>query len=153
MRGVVRIGLWCAITAFSAPGLCAESDGAALFKQHCAACHQADGSGVPGLAPPLKGAHWKKLLKERSYLPRVAAFGLTGAIRVGDATFNSAMPAQPQIGDEQLAVVINFVAVGLNAEHLPSDWPAYVASDVAAVRAAPHSGTEQRQLRKEVLAR
>jgi len=31
-------------------------DGAALFTANCAACHQANGEGVPGAFPPLKGS-------------------------------------------------------------------------------------------------
>ena len=31
-------------------------DGAALFTTHCAACHQANGEGLPGAFPPLKGS-------------------------------------------------------------------------------------------------
>jgi mono/diheme cytochrome c family protein len=35
---------------------CAEPlDGAALFKQNCAACHQPQGQGVPGAFPALTG--------------------------------------------------------------------------------------------------
>jgi len=32
-----------------------QPNGAALFTQHCAACHQENGEGIPGAFPPLKG--------------------------------------------------------------------------------------------------
>lgn len=129
-----------------------ESAGATLFVQTCGACHQADGTGTPGYAPPLVGAHWKKLLAQRSYLPRVIAFGLTGQIKVDEAVFNSGMAAQVQLSDDQLADVANFVASALNAASLPADWKAYDAAEVAALRATPHGSVEQRQLRKQALA-
>ena len=129
-----------------------ESAGAALFVQTCGVCHQADGGGTPGYAPPLTGAHWRKLLAQRSYLPRVIAFGLTGQIQVDGAVFNSGMAAQAQFSDEQLADVANFVASALNAANLPPGWKAYDAAEVAALRATAHGSIEQRQLRKQALA-
>lgn len=145
--------LLLAVTALPAIGALAdEQAGSALFKQHCSACHQSDGAGIPGIAPPLKGPHWHKLLQERSYLPRVVGFGLAGQIRIGDATYNSAMPAQSQLADDQIASVINFVAADLNAAVLPPGWRRYETADVAVVRATPHGGNDQRQLRKQILA-
>lgn len=144
------VGLALALAAACASAQ--DTGGASVFAQTCAVCHQADGSGTPGLAPPLKGGYWQKLLAERSYLPRVIAFGLTGQIKVGESIFNSGMPAQAQLTDEQLAAVANHVASGLNAAHLPASWKAYDAAEVAGVRAAPHASIEQRQLRKQALA-
>lgn len=141
------------VAALPASGALAdERAGTALFKQHCSACHQSDGGGIPGVAPPLAGPHWQKLLQERNYLPRVVAFGLAGQIRIGDSTYNSAMPAQPQLADDQLALVINFVAAELNAAVLPPGWRRYETADIAVVRATPHGSNEQRQLRKQILA-
>jgi mono/diheme cytochrome c family protein len=129
-----------------------DSGGIGVFVQICAPCHQADGSGTPGLAPALRGEYWRKLLAERTYLPRVIAFGLTGQIKVGESIFNGGMPAQAQLTDEQVAAVSNHVASGLNAAQLPPGWKAYDAAEVAGVRAVPHGSIEQRQLRKQALA-
>jgi mono/diheme cytochrome c family protein len=128
------------------------TEGEALFKQHCSVCHQADGSGTPGLAPPLKGAHWGRLLRERAFLPRVVAFGMTGSIKVGDAVYNGAMPGQRQLSDADLASVLNHVAGTLNASALPADWHAYEGEEVARIRAAPFPTIEQRNLRRKLLA-
>ena len=54
----------------------AQPDGAALFTQHCAPCHQADGTGTVGLAPMLKGEHWGKLGADRGYLPMVLVLAM-----------------------------------------------------------------------------
>ncbi len=143
---------WVVLAFATAAANAQDPATASLFVQNCSACHQADGSGTPGLAPPLEGAHWRKLVAERSYLPRVIAFGLTGQIRVGDAVFNSGMPAQGQLNDEQVAGLANHVASVLNAAHLSPDWKPYDAAEVASVRATPHASTEQRQLRTKILA-
>jgi mono/diheme cytochrome c family protein len=129
-----------------------ESAGATVFVQIFGVCHQADGSGTPGYAPALTGAHWRRLLAQRTYLPRVIAFGLTGQIQVDGAVFNSGMAAQAQLSDEQLADVANFVASSVNAAHLPPGWKPYDAAEVAALRSTPHGSVEQRQLRKQALA-
>lgn len=152
MRPALRLGLALMAAGWSNSGAAMDDEaGAAVFKQYCGVCHQTDGAGIPGIAPPLKGGHWQKLLQERTYLPRVAAFGIAGPIRVGDAAFNSAMPAQSQLTEDQLAGAINFVAAGLNAASLPPGWQRYEPADVASVRAAPHSASQQRQLRGQIL--
>ena len=43
-------------TAAAAEGGEGELDGEALYVAHCQACHQADGNGLPGAFPPLKGS-------------------------------------------------------------------------------------------------
>jgi mono/diheme cytochrome c family protein len=125
--------------------------GGTLFVQICGPCHQPDGAGTPGLAPPLKGPHWQKLTAERTYLPRVIAFGLTGQIKVGDAVFAGGMQPQAQLNDEQATAVANYVASVLNEANLAADWKPYTAAEISAVRATPHSSVEQRQLRKHAL--
>jgi mono/diheme cytochrome c family protein len=143
----VRCGLALALTAAGASATASE----ALFKEHCAACHQPDGSGTPGLAPPLKGPHWAQLLGERAYLPRVVAFGMTGSIQVGEAVYSGAMPAQRQLANADLASVLNHVAATLNATALPAGWHPYDGDEVARIRAAPQSTIAQRNLRRQLL--
>jgi mono/diheme cytochrome c family protein len=150
MRDEARALIGLALVLAAAPAG-AELAGAALFVQTCSACHQADGAGTPGLAPPLKGTYWQKLLAERSYLPRVIAFGLTGRIEAGNAVFNSGMPAQTQLSDDQLAAIANHVAATLNAASLPLGWKSYVGAEIATVRATRHASIDQRQLRKQLL--
>lgn len=42
--------------ASAAGGVAAEPDGKQLFEANCQACHQANGEGLPGSFPPLKGS-------------------------------------------------------------------------------------------------
>ena len=128
--------------------LAQQPDGAALFTQHCAACHQADGSGTVGLAPALKGEHWAKLGSDRGYLPMVLVHGLSGPIRVGGQTFVGSMPAMaPTLDDDALAAVANHLRglQGASAEK------PYTAADLAEARTRAGNPAQTRALRKQLL--
>ena len=124
------------------------ADGAALFKQHCAICHQDSGAGTPGLAPGLLGAHWQPLGADRSYLPAVLLKGLSGPIKVNGQSFVGNMPAMaPTLDDEALAAVANHLR-GLQGA--AGDKP-YAAADMAEARAKPGNPTVSRNLRRQLL--
>ena len=125
----------------------AQADGAALFAQHCAACHQADGSGTVGLAPPIKGEHWGRLGADRGYLPMVLLHGLSGAIRAGAQTFVGSMPGfGSQLDDTALAAVANHV------RRLQGAGDAgYGTAEVKAERDKPGSPPQTRQRRVQIL--
>jgi mono/diheme cytochrome c family protein len=61
------------------------------FLQTCAACHQATGTGVAGVYPPLAGSEWVQGNEER--VIRILLHGLNGPIDVEGHSFNGAMPA------------------------------------------------------------
>jgi len=127
----------------------ALADGVALFAQHCASCHQADGSGTVGLAPTLKGEHWARLGAERSYLPTVLVHGLSGAIKLGAQSFVGSMPPfGPQLDDAALAEIATHVRRTL---HGAADAPAYTPAELKAVREQPGSPPQTRQRRAQLL--
>lgn len=126
--------------------LAQQPDGAALYAQHCAACHQADGSGTVGLAPALKGDHWAKLGSDRGYLPMVLVHGLSGPIRVGGQTFVGSMPAFGQLDDAALA------ALATHLRKLQGGNETFAATDVKAERDKPGSPPQTRQRRTQILA-
>ncbi|MDP2304508.1 MAG: c-type cytochrome [Pseudomonadota bacterium] len=79
--------------------------GETVYTTNCGACHQATGLGLAGVFPPLANdpmvagpaeAHISVVLK-----------GMTG-VAIGGVTYASAMPAWPQLSDQQLAAVITF---------------------------------------------
>lgn len=142
----MKFGLVMALVAASSAGH-ATPDGAALFAQHCAACHQADGAGTVGLAPPIKGEHWGKLSADRGYLPTVLLHGLSGAIKLGSTTFVGSMPAfGAQFDDETIAALANQVRQLQGAAGTP-----YSADDVKAERARTGSPPQTRQRRVAAL--
>lgn len=122
-------------------------DGAALFAQHCATCHQADGSGTVGLAPPLKGAHWARLGGDRGYLPTVLLHGLSGPIKVNGQSFVGSMPAfGGQLDDASLAAIANHLKRLQGSEET-----ALSAEEFKAQRQQAGSPPQTRQRRNQAL--
>lgn len=141
-----RLGLLILVVAVPVAAQTAP-DGAALFAQHCAACHQPDGSGAVGLAPALKGEHWAKLGEQRHYLPTVLVHGLSGPIKVNGVAFVGIMPAfGAQLDDATLAAIATQVRKLQGAES-----SLYAAEDLKAARDKPGSPPQTRQLRTQIL--
>ena len=140
------LATWLAATVL--PGWAAAADGPALFKQHCATCHQETAAGTVGLAPSLLGEHWQRLGADRSYLPTVLAKGLSGPIKVAGQAFVGSMPAfAGQVDDDALAAIANHLR-GLQGA---SGQPPYTADDLAAARAKPGNPAATRTLRRQIL--
>ncbi len=81
--------------------------GRTLYAATCGACHQANGEGLDGLAPPLAGSDWVTGPEER--LARIVLHGLTGPITVNGVTYQMEMPALSVFDDEQIAGVMSYV--------------------------------------------
>ena len=126
----------------------AAPDGAALFTQHCATRHQAEGQGTVGLAPALKGAHWQRLGSDRAYLPQVLVHGLSGLIVVNGERHVGSMPAfGTQLDDDALAAVANHVQGAVQSRQ----DAAYTAQDMRAAREAGGSPPKSRERRVQAL--
>ena len=80
--------------------------GKMLYEQTCLACHQADGSGVPGLAPPLIKGVFVGGDKER--LINIVLHGLEG-VEIKGETYANPMPAFDYLSDEDVASVLTYV--------------------------------------------
>ena len=94
----------------------AGSEGAAVYADKCASCHQADGSGIPGAFPPLAG---NPNVADGAYVEGVVRNGLTGSIDVLGATYNSAMPPIA-LDDSQIAAVVAHVQFLSTATPVPT---------------------------------
>lgn len=126
----------------------AAPDGAALFGQHCASCHQPDGAGTVGLAPALKGEHWTKLGADRSYILRVVLHGLSGPIKVNGQPFVGSMPTfAAALDDASVAAVASHVRGKL---HGAADAP-FTADEVKAQRDKPGSPPQSRAQRVQLV--
>jgi len=68
--------------------------GRALYANSCAACHGAEGRGLPGLAPSLVGSPWVR--DSDDWLVRIALQGLTGPLHIDDEHWNATMPGHGQ---------------------------------------------------------
>ncbi|MBL8722569.1 MAG: c-type cytochrome [Planctomycetes bacterium] len=103
--------------------------GQRTFAAVCAACHQPDGSGMAGLAPPLLDA--ALLAGSPAALVRLALHGLRGPLQVGGATWSLEMPGQQHLGDEDLAAVLSFArwTFARGAEPIGADVVAKVRAE------------------------
>jgi mono/diheme cytochrome c family protein len=81
--------------------------GKAVFDANCLTCHQADGSGVPGMHPPLVPGSW--VSKEPRELVAIMMKGLSGKIEVNGEVYNDFMPSQAQLSDQEIADVLSYV--------------------------------------------
>jgi mono/diheme cytochrome c family protein len=81
--------------------------GKVIYNTYCLACHQTDGSGVPGLYPPLRKADWEALDNEQ--LINILLQGVSGEIEVDGMVYNGQMPAHQYLTDEQIADVLTYL--------------------------------------------
>lgn len=123
----------------AAPG--AAVDGGAIFAANCAACHQANGQGLPGVFPPLAGSEW--VVGDPQVLANILLHGVSGKIEVAGQSFDGMMPAFAQLSDAEIAGVLTHIRStwGNQAEAISAD---FVASEREAgnARTTPFEGGE-----------
>lgn len=95
-----------AATVFAQDSLSVAAQGRMLYEQHCLACHQADGSGVPGLAPPLSKGIF--VTGEKKRLAGIVLRGLEG-VEINGEYYANPMPAFDYLSDEDIASVLTYV--------------------------------------------
>lgn len=104
--------------------------GAALYATSCSACHQANGMGVPGAFPPLKG-NSAVLNADATKQIQAVLHGSQGAVIDGVSYPTTMPPFGAQLNDADIADVIN---------HERSTWgnqgKQVTAAEVTAVRNA-----------------
>jgi mono/diheme cytochrome c family protein len=129
LLGAIRIGgaaVPGAVLNLSDPEKDRVAAGEKLFRGACAACHQLDGGGQRGLAPPLRDSEWVTGPKGR--LIRIALHGLRGPIELDGKTWNLEMPGQSHLSDDELAKVFSYLrrAFGHQASCVDKDEVARV---------------------------
>lgn len=96
---------------FCSTGIAADSthaQGQKAYQAQCAACHQAEGQGLAGVFPPLANSDYLAALKPNELVAQILN-GLTGEITVNGVKYNTPMPPMPQVSDEDIAAIVNFV--------------------------------------------
>ena len=152
------VGLPLGASATTAPAtvddmaaIAADVDGAPIYTAQCAACHQATGAGIPGAFPPLANHVGDLYAADRDYLPLVLVGGLMGPIEVAGMSYNGLMPAFPQLGDAEIAALLNHVLTAWgDADELGDAFSPYTAEDVAEQRARGLSMNDVHALRLEL---
>jgi mono/diheme cytochrome c family protein len=132
-----------------------QNVGAQTYASTCAACHQANGEGVPDTFPSLVG-HAPKIVAQaggRDYLIRLVLFGLQGAIVANGKPFNGAMPAwEGSLTDDQLAGALDYVLNGWgNNKALPAGFQSFTPADLATARTTKMTAAEVYALRGRIM--
>lgn len=86
--------------------------GAQVYYMYCMNCHQWDGKGDGSRFPPLDSSEW--VLGDKKILINVILNGLRGPIEVKGMPFNSLMPPQGFLKDEDIAQVLTYVRQRFN---------------------------------------
>ncbi|WP_287417296.1 c-type cytochrome [Oceanithermus sp.] len=128
----------------------ATVDGKAAYAANCAGCHQAEGQGVPGAFPPLKGN--PVLVKDATYPALVVLFGLQGQIEVNGAAYNGAMPPLGHLDDATVAALVNYLLQEFNEELLPKDFKPLDAATVAELRKKALTPKQVQAFRQKLLS-
>ncbi len=89
------------------PGYARAETGAELYAANCAACHQADGKGLPGAFPPLANSDYIK--DDPWRLVEVTVKGLSGPLTVNGVEYKNVMPAMSYLSDEELSSIVTYV--------------------------------------------
>lgn len=129
-RGTWVAGICAAIAvAALAPSTAAAQSGEQLYTTRCAACHQADASGVPDMFPPLAGSEWVNGDPGRSI--KIILHGMEGEVEVKGETYSGVMPPWgAALNDAEVAALLTYVR-----SHFGNKSGPVTAAQVAKVRA------------------
>lgn len=125
----------------------------------CAACHLADGAGIPGAFPPINNrvAIIAGLQGGREFLMTAVTFGLMGTIEAGGSQFTGIMPGNKGLmSAEDIAAALNYVIFELvDDQDKIADVEPITADEVAALQSSVSAGgpATARELRKRLVER
>lgn len=90
--------------------------GQQIYLENCLSCHQANGSGVMSIAPPLRKTSY--VLGSKSILIGIVLNGFNEDVEIEGEYYSNPMPAFPHLSDEEVAKVLTYVRsnFGNNAE-------------------------------------
>ena len=103
------------VLAQDSPAVVNDS-GRMLYEQHCLACHQADGSGVPNLAAPLVKGDF--VGGEKKKLVEIILNGLQG-VEIKGENYANPMPAFDYLSDADIASVLTYVRTNFTNKATP----------------------------------
>jgi len=80
--------------------------GKALFEANCAACHGANGEGVPGTFPPMVGT--ERMSGPADEHIAIVLNGLSGPITVNGEEYNGFMSPFKHLSDQEIADIVTY---------------------------------------------
>lgn len=131
----------------------ANAAGADIYTATCQICHQPNGNGVPAMYPALADSigRYVRVPQGRAYLVHVVSFGLFGSITVHGQYFFGTMQPHPQLSDNDVAQVLNYVLTKFNSGLLPKNFRPFTADEVKKFRAKPIPVTDLYNDRQKLL--
>jgi len=103
---LVAGGLW--VIGCSSPTAAAMKRGELIYAKTCLPCHQADGSGVPGLNPPLRNSPYVN--GEPAKLIGIVINGLSDGVQINDEDYTNPMPPFGKaLNDNDIADVLTYI--------------------------------------------
>tara|TARA_R110000868_G_scaffold164644_3_gene397370 strand:- start:121 stop:570 length:450 start_codon:yes stop_codon:yes gene_type:complete len=81
--------------------------GEGLYLMHCGNCHQADGSGLGRLIPPLSKN--STLMNDRNQVMCAIKYGLEGPLVIDVLEYNGKMPGNVELTNLEIAEILTFV--------------------------------------------
>lgn len=84
-----------------------QGRGAEVYTQFCAACHQAQGGGVPGENPPLTNSEW--VAGDKGRLIRAVLHGMQGPIDIEGQRYDEIMPGHAFLEDQDVAALLTYI--------------------------------------------
>ncbi len=85
----------------------ANHPGKKVYESACLVCHMRNGSGVPGMHPPLTKSEFVN--GDPDKLISIILKGLSGKMEIQGEIYNSIMPPQAHLSDQQIADVLTFI--------------------------------------------
>ncbi|QEC80603.1 cytochrome c [Mucilaginibacter ginsenosidivorax] len=103
--------------------------GAPIFAENCAACHQADGMGIPSMNPPL--AKTTFVLGDKVKLIKIILNGFSDDVDINGQRYSNTMAAHDFLKDQEIADLLTYIRNSFG-----NKASAVSAAQVKAVRAA-----------------
>lgn len=120
---IAFIGL--SVVSFRTGNLQKKQKGKELYALHCQSCHMENGMGQPDIYPPLAKTTYVKDVKKNI---KIILEGQSGEITVNGKKYNSIMPAQPYLTDQEIADVLTYVRSSWGNKYPPVK-PAHVKAE------------------------
>jgi mono/diheme cytochrome c family protein len=131
MKRIFSFGIWCILLITHVNTLPVDKAtmerGKKVYTKYCATCHQVDGSGVPGLNPPLEKTTHVSGIKTR--LIRIILKGMNTHEEIDGETYSNTMAPHNHLTDQQIADVLTYVRNSFG-----NKAPAVTPGDVKYVR-------------------
>lgn len=106
---IVSILLSSALICIAAkqPAPTSKQRGGELYKKYCLTCHQANGTGVPRMNPPLIKTSY--VTGDKKKLIKWVLQGSVEKVPIDGQTYSNNMPPQAYLTDQEVADILTYI--------------------------------------------